>query len=99
MTLKHLEISNNPDVEDRLTELKAVQSRISSHLLQSEIAYKKAADRHFLDSSSEEPTFRVGDRIWLLRCNVKTTRPCGKLDYQRLDAFVSSIPHLIIGTL
>ena len=90
MALEHLEISNNPAVEDRLTQLKEVQSRLSSHLLQAQIAYKKAADRTSPWFLIREPTFRVGDRVWLLRRNVKTTRPCEKLDYQRLGPFVIS---------
>ena len=32
--------------------------------------------------------FQVGDRVWLLRHNVKTTRPCNKLDYQRLGPYL-----------
>jgi hypothetical protein len=30
----------------------------------------------------------VGDRVWLLQSNSKTTRPCQKLDYQRFDPYV-----------
>ena len=53
-------------------------------------AHKKAADRQRLDSSPKEPKFRIGDRVWLLRRHVKTTRPCDKLDYQRLGPFTIS---------
>ena len=66
MMLEHREISNNPTVEDRLANLKEIQSKISDHLLQAQIAYKKATIRPRLDSSSREPTFQVGDRVWLL---------------------------------
>ena len=59
-------------------------------MLQAQIAYKKAADRHRMDSSSKKPIFRLGDKVWLLRRNVKTTRPCEKLDFQRLGPFVIS---------
>ena len=52
--------------------------------------HKKVADCHRLDSSPEEPKFRIGDHVWLLRRNVKTTRPCDKLDYQRLGPFIIS---------
>jgi hypothetical protein len=37
-----------------------------------------------------QPKFQVGDRVWLLRRNLKTTRPCDKLDYQRLGPFMIS---------
>jgi hypothetical protein len=52
--------------------------------------YKKAVDRQHLDSSPPESKFQVGDCVWLLRRNIKTTRPCNKLNYQRLGPFVIS---------
>ena len=56
----------------------------------SQATYKKVADRHRLNSSPDKPKFQVGDRAWLLQRNIKTTRPCNKLDYQRLGPFVIS---------
>ena len=38
----------------------------------------------------KEPKFQIGDRVWLLRRNVKTTKPCANLDYQRLGPFIIS---------
>ncbi|KAG0592495.1 hypothetical protein KC19_1G257000, partial [Ceratodon purpureus] len=35
----------------------------------------------------ESPVFHVGDKVWLLRRNIKTSRPCDKLDYRRLGPF------------
>ena len=87
LMLEHLQISNNPAVNDRVLQLKDIQAKLSDHLLHAQASYKKAADRHRLDCSTNEPKFRVGDRVWLLRRNVKTTRPCDKLDYQRLGPF------------
>lgn len=29
----------------------------------------------------------MGDKVWLLRRNIKTTHPCDKLDYRRLGPF------------
>ena len=37
---------------------------------------------------NEAPTFKIGDKVWLLRRNIKTKQPCDKLDYQRLRPFV-----------
>jgi hypothetical protein len=48
---------------------------------------KKVVDRHQRDSSNK---FQVGDRVWLLQGNIKTTRPCWKLDYQHFDPYVIS---------
>ena len=39
-------------------------------------------DRHQIPSC-----FDIGDRVWLLRRHIKTTRPCDKLDYRRLGPF------------
>ena len=88
--MAHPEISKNPAVEDRLCQLQEVQVALSQHLQIAQSAHKKAIDRHRLDSSRKEPKFRIGDRVWLLRRNVKTTRPCDKLDYQRLGPFIIS---------
>jgi hypothetical protein len=29
----------------------------------------------------------IGDKIWLLHCNLKTNRPCNKLDFRHLGPF------------
>ena len=90
MMVEHPETSKSPAVEDRLRQLQEVHVALSQHLHTAQATHKKAADRHRLDSSPEEPKFRIGDRVWLLRRNVKTTRPCDKLDYQRLGRFIIS---------
>ena len=43
-------------------------------------------DLHRLPSS-----FNIGDQVWLLRRHIKSTRPCEKLDYQRLGFFILSV--------
>ena len=50
--------------------------------------HKKFANRYRLHSSSGKPKFQVGDQVWLLRHNVKTIRPCNKLDYQSLGPYL-----------
>ncbi len=35
----------------------------------------------------DHPNFKVGDKVWLLRKNIATIRPCAKLDYKRLGPF------------
>jgi hypothetical protein len=34
------------------------------------------------------PHYRVGDKVWLIRRNIKTDRPSDKLDFKRLGPFV-----------
>ena len=38
-------------------------------------------------SRKQHPPIRVGDKVWLLRRNLKTHRPSDKLDYRRLGPF------------
>jgi hypothetical protein len=48
-------------------------------------------DERVIDFGSKvESKFQIGDRVWLLQCNVKTTRHCDKLDYQCLGPFMIS---------
>ena len=51
---------------------------------------QEAQDRYkaFIDESQKEhPLLQVGDKVWLLWCNIKTTWPYDKLDYQRIEPF------------
>ena len=34
-----------------------------------------------------DPTLQSGDMVWLLPCNIKTTRPLKKLDYKKIGLF------------
>jgi hypothetical protein len=45
--------------------------------------YSTSAD----ESRKEQPLLQVGNKVWLLQCNIKTTRPCDKLDYRRIGPF------------
>jgi transposase InsO family protein len=75
----------NPHAEERLSRIRQIHHEVSTHLQTALASHQKSANRHRLPH-----TFRIGDRVWLLRRNVKTTRPCAKLDYQRLGPFVIS---------
>ena len=70
------------------SKIREIQTQLSHNLRDAQAAHKKAADRFRPDSSPNNPKFKVGDSVWLLRRNVKTTRPCDKLHYQRLGPFV-----------
>ena len=60
--------------------LQKIQVELSSHLHQDQQTQKDYADRHRIPSC-----FDIEDRVWLLRRHIKTTRPCDKLDYRRLE--------------
>ena len=38
-------------------------------------------------SQKAHPMINIGDKIWLLHCNLKTNRLCDKLDFHRLGSF------------
>src|ERR1700733_9961636 len=42
---------------------------------------------YYNNSKLEGPRFREGDLVYLLRRNIKTTRPSDKLDYKKFDPF------------
>src|SRR6195952_5814100 len=37
--------------------------------------------------SKPDPNLQSGYRVWLLPCNIKTTRPSKKLDYKKIGPF------------
>jgi hypothetical protein len=75
--------SVNPSAEERATRLGQVQQNLMAELKLTQEWQKKQADRRRKD----HPNFKVGDKVWLLRKNIVTTRPCAKLDYKRLRPF------------
>ena len=80
----HPNVPINPSAEDRLSHLQEIHATILHNLHDAQATHKRLADRHRLDSSKK---FHVGDHVWLLQHNIKTTRPCGKLDYQRFGPY------------
>ncbi|KAH7415323.1 hypothetical protein KP509_14G037700 [Ceratopteris richardii] len=45
--------------------------------------YKHYEDQHRV----ENPSHHIGDEVWLLKNNLKTSRHCAKLDYKRFGPF------------
>jgi hypothetical protein len=75
--------SVNPLAEERATRLGQVQQNLLAKLKLTQEWQKKQVDRRRKD----HPNFKVGDKVWLLRKNIATTRPCAKLDYKRFEPF------------
>ena len=76
-------ISINPASKDTLEEIKKVNMELRTQLELAQESYKKYADR----KRKEAPKFEVGEKVWLMRKNIRTTRPCEKLDYKRIGPF------------
>ena len=65
---------------NRLSELHAIMK----------VQLKESQERQKINANvyrKEQPQLNVGDKVWLLRRNIKTNRPCDKLDYRRLGSF------------
>lgn len=75
--------SMNPLAEERVKMLEQVQQDLVSELRQTQERQKEQADHRHMD----HPDFKIGDKVWLLRKYIATTRPCAKLDYKRLGPF------------
>ncbi len=75
--------SVNPSAKERATRLGQVQQNLMAKLKLTQEWQKKQANRRRKD----HPNFKVGDKVWLFRKNIATTRPCAKLDYKRLGPF------------
>jgi hypothetical protein len=56
---------------------------MKEELVRAQENYKKAVDQ----KRKEQPTFHPGDSVWLLRKNIRTKRPSGKLDYKKIGPF------------
>lgn len=56
--------------------------------LRDEMKFAQATQSDFADKRRmAPPDFRPGDKVWLLRRHLKTSRPSNKLDYKRLGKF------------
>ena len=73
----------SPAAEDFAKQMKKLHTTMKMHLEQAQSGYKEIADV----KRKKHPNFQVGDKVWLIRHNIKTNRPCDKLDYQRIGPF------------
>lgn len=69
--------------EDLVNHLSELHSTMKEQLKEAQERQKSNADAY----RKQQPEFNMGDKVWLLRRNIKTTRPCDKLDYRRLGPF------------
>ena len=76
--------NNNLVAEGFAKQLSELQATLRLQLQTAQESFKASVDKF----RNEAPTFKIGDKVWLLRRNIKTKRPCDKLDYRRLGPFV-----------
>jgi RNase H-like domain found in reverse transcriptase/Reverse transcriptase (RNA-dependent DNA polymerase)/Integrase zinc binding domain/Chromo (CHRromatin Organisation MOdifier) domain/Integrase core domain len=75
--------SSNPAAEEIVAKFKVIHEQIRKDLTDAQTKYKAQYD----SKVKELPSFKVGDKVWLSRRNISTTRPSAKLDYKRLGPF------------
>lgn len=72
-----------PDSEDRIRRIRDAHDFAKESMAKAQTRYSYYANRKRLAS----PEFAEGQRVWLLRRNIHTTRPSSKLDAKRLGPF------------
>ena len=73
----------SPVAKDFAKQMKELYTTMKMHLEQAQLCYKEIVDVR----RKKHPSFQIGDKVWLLRCNIKTNRPYNKLDYWRIGPF------------
>jgi Reverse transcriptase (RNA-dependent DNA polymerase)/RNase H-like domain found in reverse transcriptase/Integrase zinc binding domain/Chromo (CHRromatin Organisation MOdifier) domain/Integrase core domain/Retroviral aspartyl protease len=73
----------NPAAESYTERIHAVQKDLQINLQKAQETQKKYYDKYI----QQGPGFTVGDKAWLIRKNIKTTRPSRKLDYRRFGPY------------
>ncbi len=79
----NLSLAKNLTAQDLVTRLLEIHKDMKARLVEAQEWQKRNADK----SRKQNPNISIGDKVWLLRCNLKTRRPSDKLDYCRLRPF------------
>ena len=73
----------SPAAFERVEKLKTLQKDLQEDLIFLQERMKKYYDKKRV----EGPTLQKGDKVYLLRKNLKTKRPSNKLDFKKLGPF------------
>ena len=77
------ERSTVPAASDLASRLDQIHAELRAELQHAQEAQARAFNRHVLPA----PTLQPGQLVWLLRRNIKTSRPSDKLDHRRLGPY------------
>ncbi|KAI0998311.1 hypothetical protein K3495_g9883 [Podosphaera aphanis] len=83
-------IITRSEFRNKSVEIKKFQQYLKNleDFIRSEIRYAQdVAAQNANLSRIPPPVFKVGDKVWLLRKHISTTRPSNKLDHKRLGPF------------
>jgi RNase H-like domain found in reverse transcriptase/Reverse transcriptase (RNA-dependent DNA polymerase)/Integrase zinc binding domain/Chromo (CHRromatin Organisation MOdifier) domain len=81
--LKTIHSQLTPAAESFVEKLKDVHRELKDQLSNAQKNYEK----YYNMKVEHAPNFVVGQRVWLLRRHIHTTRPSDKLDFKRLGPF------------
>ena len=73
----------NPATRDLTTRLSEIHIEIKDNVLEAQDQQKDNADK----SQKTHPIIKIGNKIWLLHRNLKTTHLCDKFNFRRLRPF------------
>jgi hypothetical protein len=73
----------NSGARDLATRLSKIHTKMKDKLLEAQDRQKDNVDK----SRKTHPIINIGDKVWLFRYNLKTNRPCNKLDFRHLGPF------------
>ena len=70
-------------LEEWANQLENLNTSLKSDMVYAQAIQAEQPDKHRLLA----PAYQVGDKVWLLRRHIQTTRPSSKLDFKRLGRF------------
>lgn len=78
------ESSPTPEIlKDYQDQMRKLDDYLRAEMKYAQGIQAEQADKHRISP----PNFQPGDKVWLLRKHIKTTRPSDKLDFKRLGKF------------
>lgn len=78
-----VEVPPEASSDERAARLVDQHRRLRSNIAAANERYARAADRH----RHANPPLSVGQKVWLLRRNIKSDRPVAKLDFVRVGPY------------
>jgi len=78
-TIGHLMQGNITPTED----MSQLHDTLQAEMTEAQLRHKE----YYNAGRKPDPNLQSGDMVWLLPRNIRTTRPCKKLDYKKIGAF------------
>jgi len=77
-----------PDADNQLARIQVSRIKELHSQLASDLQFVAERNAHYYNKKhSQEPTLKEGDKVYLVRKNIKTKRPSDKLDYKKLGPY------------